>query len=101
MRHATAAGIHRYAALRDGVLAGGAGLRVTEGIAQFTGAGTAPAHRRHGIQSALQAARVADARAAGCDIAVIPVQPGSRSQQNAHRQGFDLRYTRAVLVRQP
>lgn len=37
----------------------------------------------------------------GCDVAVITVQPGSESQQNAHRQGVDLLYTRALLVRQP
>jgi len=41
------------------------------------------------------------ARAAGCDVAVIITQPGSKSQQNAQRQGFDLLYTRAVLVKQP
>jgi hypothetical protein len=39
--------------------------------------------------------------AAGCDIAVITTQPGSKSQQNAQRQGFDFIYTRAVLVKQP
>ena len=95
------AGDVRYAALRDGVLAGGATMRLADGIAQLTGAATAPAHRRRGIQTALLAARLADAAAAGCDVAVIIVQPGSKSQQNAQRQGFDLLYTRAVLVRQP
>ena len=63
------------------------------------GAATAPAHRRRGIQTALLAARLADAAAAGCDVAAIVTQPGSKSQQNAQRQGFDLLYTRAVLVR--
>lgn len=43
-------------------------------------------------------ARLADAAAAGCDLAVITVQPGSRSQHNAQRRGFDLLYTRATLV---
>jgi GNAT superfamily N-acetyltransferase len=100
-RDSTAAGVLRYAALRDGVLAGGAGLRLAEGVAQFAGAATAPAHRRHGIQAALLSARLVDAAAAGCDVAVIVVQPGSKSQQNAHRRGFDLLYTRAVLVKQP
>jgi ribosomal protein S18 acetylase RimI-like enzyme len=100
-RQLAAAGVRRYAALHDGVFAGGAGLRVAEGIAQFAGAATAPAHRRLGIQSALLSARLADAKAAGCDVAVITTQPGSRSQQNAQRQGFDLLYTRAILVRQP
>ena len=97
----TAAGVVRYAAWRDGVIAGGASFHIAEGIAQFTGAATAPAHRRRGIQTALLSARLADAAAAGCDIAVVTTQPGSKSQQNVQRQGFDLLYTRAVLVKQP
>src|SRR5262249_24435956 len=72
-----------------------------EGVAQLTGAATAPAHRRRGVHTALLSARLADAAAAGCDVAVIITQPGSKSQQNAQRQGFDLLYTRAVLVTQP
>jgi GNAT superfamily N-acetyltransferase len=81
------------------VLAGGADFRITDGIAQLAGAATAPAHRRHGVQSALVAARLADAHAAGCDVAVIITQPGSKSQENAQRRGFDLLYTRATLVK--
>jgi len=42
-----------------------------------------------GWQTALLLARLADAVAAGCDMAVIVTQPGSESQQNAQRQGFD------------
>ena len=91
----------RYAGLRDGILAGGATMRIAEGVAQLTGAATAPAHRRRGVHTALLSARLADAAAAGCDAAVIITQPGSKSQQNAQRQGFDLLYTRAVLVKQP
>jgi hypothetical protein len=59
------------------------------------------AHRRRGIQTALLSARLADAAAAGCDIAVVTTQPGSKSQQNVQRQGFDLLYTRAVLIKEP
>jgi len=92
-------GVQHYVALLDGEIAGGAALRVSGGIAQFAGAATVPAHRRRGIQSAFLAARLADAVAAGCDRAVITVQPGSKSEHNAHRQGFDLLYTRAVLVK--
>lgn len=98
-RDSAAAGLTRYAAFRDGVLAGGAEFRVSNGIAQLAGAGTAPAHRRHGIQSAMLSARLADARTAGCDVAVIVTQPGSKSHQNAQRRGFDLLYTRATLVK--
>ena len=100
-RDFAAAGGIRYAAFRDGVLAGGADFRITEGIAQLAGAATAPAHRRHGVQSALVAARLADAHAAGCDVGVIITQPGSKSQENAQRRGFDLLYTRATLVKHP
>jgi hypothetical protein len=52
------------------------------------------------VQTALLAARAADAAAAGCDIAVVTTQPGSRSQHNVQRRGFDLLYTRAILVKE-
>jgi ribosomal protein S18 acetylase RimI-like enzyme len=98
-RDFAAAGVVRYLALRDGVPAAGASLRTGEGVAQMTGSATAPAHRRRGIQSALIATRLADAAAAGCDIAVVTTQPGSESQHNVQRRGFHLLYTRAVLVK--
>ncbi|MER7245540.1 GNAT family N-acetyltransferase [Kribbella sp. NPDC000426] len=98
-RDAAAADIARYVAVLNGEIAGGAGLRTAGGIAQFAGAATLPAHRRHGIQSALLFTRLADAAAAGCDVGVITTQPASKSQQNAQRSGFDLLYTRAVLVK--
>lgn len=98
-RDFAAAGVMRYAALRDGIVAGGAGMRLAEGVAQLTGAATAPAHRRRGVQTALLSARLADAAAAGCDVAVITTQPASTSQENAQRRGFDLLYTRAILVK--
>jgi GNAT superfamily N-acetyltransferase len=100
-RDLAAAGAVRNAALRDGVIVGGASFRLAEGIAQLTGAATAPAHRRRGVQTALLSARLADAAAAGCDIAVVTTQPASKSQQNVQRRGFDLLYTRAILVKQP
>ncbi len=68
-------------------------------MAQLCGAATLPAHRRRGVQGALLAARLAEAREAGCDVAVVTTQPGSKSQENVQRQGFDLLYTRAILVR--
>ena len=93
------AGARTYLALLDGVVAGGGGVRITDGVAQLVGAATAPQHRRRGVQTALLAKRLADAAAAGCDIAVVTTAPGSKSQQNVQRQGFQLLYTRAVLVK--
>jgi hypothetical protein len=43
--------------------------------------------------------RLSVAAAAGCDVGVITTQPASKSQQNAQRSGFDLLYTRAILVK--
>jgi GNAT superfamily N-acetyltransferase len=100
-RDFSAAGVVRYVALCDGVIAGGASFRIAEGVAQLAGAATAPAYRRRGIHTALLSARLADAAADGCDIAVVTTQPGSKSQQNMQRHGFDLLYTRAVLVKNP
>ena len=93
------AGVTRYAAWRGGEFAGGASFRVTDGIAQFTGAATVPAHRRRGVQTALLRARLTAAAAAGCDVAVVTTQPGSKSHRNVQRQGFDLLYARAILVK--
>jgi ribosomal protein S18 acetylase RimI-like enzyme len=101
VRDFVGAGVMRYVALRDGVIAGGASVRMAEGVAQLTGAATAPAHRRRGVQSALLSARLTDAAAGGCDIAVVTTQPASKSQENVQRRGFGLLYTRAVLVKQP
>ena len=100
-RDFVAAGVRPYLALRDGAFAGGGSLHMADGVAQLTGAATAPEHRRRGVQTALLSARLADAAAAGCDVAVVTTQPGSKSQQNVQRRGFDVLYTRAILLKRP
>lgn len=92
------AGAVPYLALCDGAIAGGASMRCDQGIAQLTGAATAPAHRRRGVQAALLERRLRDAAESGCDLAVVTTAPGSASQKNVQRKGFHLLYTRAVLV---
>lgn len=92
-------GMTRFLAERSEVPAGGGSLRVADGIAQLCGAATLPEHRRRGVQTALLSVRLAAAESAGCDLAVVTTQPGSKSQANARRRGFALLYTRAVLVR--
>ncbi|RJO77150.1 GNAT family N-acetyltransferase [Nocardia panacis] len=84
----------------DGVPAGGAIRRLYEGIAQFSGASTLPEFRRRGVQGTLLAHRIDAATAAGCDLAVVVTLPGSTSQQNVQKLGFQLLYVRAVLVRE-
>jgi GNAT superfamily N-acetyltransferase len=94
-------GVERLLARLDGVVAGGASLYIRDGIALMCGAATLPALRRRGVQSALLHARLDHARQSGCDLAVVTTQPGSRSQQNVQRMGFDLIYARAILVKDP
>jgi GNAT superfamily N-acetyltransferase len=94
-----APGFERIIALRDGVVAGGASLRLHQGVALLAGAATRPEHRRRGVQTALLNYRLRDAAARGCDIAVVTTQPGSKSTENVMRFGFSLLYVRAILVK--
>ena len=94
-------GFNAVAARAEGRMVAGASMRVDQGLAQFCGAATLPAFRRRGLQTALVRWRLAQARALGCDVAVVTTQPASRSQQNLQTQGFDLLYTRQLLVKMP
>ncbi|MFI7003559.1 GNAT family N-acetyltransferase [Nocardia sp. NPDC050175] len=96
---ASATGFSGSLARIDGVAVGGGSLRLADGVAQFCGAATLPAFRRRGVQAALLSARLAAAAAAGCDLAVVTTLPGSKSQQNVQKLGFQLLYARAILVR--
>jgi ribosomal protein S18 acetylase RimI-like enzyme len=96
-----APGFERFLARRSGEIAGGASFRIQDGIAQLSGAATAPAHRRQGVQSALLRHRLLEGARRGCDVAVVTTSPGSKSQENVQKAGFSLLYTRAVLVRRP
>ena len=95
----TTPGIVLYLARLSGEIVGGGSARIADGLAQMSGASTLPAHRRRGVQSTLLRARLSDAASAGCDLAIACTEPGSKSQENMQRAGFELLYSRAVLVR--
>jgi GNAT superfamily N-acetyltransferase len=92
-------GFIRYLARVDGEPVGEAAMRVDGDLAQLAGAGTRPQARGRGVQKALLQRRLADARAAGCTLAVVTTAPGTRSQNNVMRRGFELLYARAILVK--
>ncbi len=94
-------GLALYLARRRGEIAGGGSIRILDGLAQLSGASTLPEHRRNGVQSALLRTRLLDAARQGSDLAVVTTEPGSKSQQNVQRAGFELLYARAVLIRRP
>ncbi len=96
-----APGFERYLARRGDAVAGGASLRLQDGVAQLAGAATLPEHRRHGVQTALLRFRLLTAARRGCDIAVVTTQPGSKSAENVDRFGFEILYVRAILIKRP
>lgn len=67
---------------------------IAENVALLAGASTIPEARRQGAQTALLASRLTFAVEQGCDIAMMGALPGSPSQRNAQRNGFQIAYTR-------
>ncbi|HEY0970327.1 MAG TPA: GNAT family N-acetyltransferase [Gemmatimonadales bacterium] len=90
----SAHGTHCFLAEIDGEGAGAGSVAIHDGVALLSGASTVPRFRGRGVQNALLHARLAHARALGCDLAAMGALPGSASQRNAERQGFRIAYTR-------
>ena len=88
-----------YFAWINGEPAGGGGMyyNLEQRGVELGGASTRPSFRRRGVQRGLIEARLADARALGCDVALVLTEPGSDSQRNLARAGFRLAYTKVVM----
>lgn len=91
----------RFLARRGGAVAGGASMRLHEGVALLAGAATVPEQRRQGVQTALLRYRLRDAARRGSEIAVVTTQPGSKSTENVQKFGFAVLYVRAILRKSP
>ena len=85
------------AVTEGGELAGGAAAAVYSGLATLFADSTIARHRRGGLHRELIAARVNEALAQGCDLATASTLPGSGSQRNYERMGFEVVYTRITL----
>jgi GNAT superfamily N-acetyltransferase len=78
----------------------GGGLVIPEHrILALYGAGTLPAYRGRGLQTALFQRRLQVAAEAGCEFAVVVTQGGTTSQRNAERLGFGVAYSKATVVK--
>lgn len=93
-------GVSCWLARVGGQIAGGGALVLHNALALICGDGTLAEFRSQGVQTALLRARLDRARRAGCDLAVICTQPGSSSQRNAERQGFQVVYARTLMSRE-
>ena len=60
----------------------------------LAGASTIPEARRKGAQGALLRDRLRFAKEKGCSLAMMGAAPGSQSQRNAQKNGFQIAYTR-------
>jgi GNAT superfamily N-acetyltransferase len=87
------------AVAESGEPAGGGALAVHNGLATLFADSTIPAYRRLGLHRELIAARLNEAIARGCDLATASTQPGSASQRNYERLGFEVVYTKVTMVK--
>ncbi len=78
----------------DGQPIAAGALAMHGGVALLSGASTIPEWRRRGAQNRLLASRLSHAVRSGCDLAIFCAEPGSSSQRNAQRHGFQIAYTR-------
>jgi len=90
-------GVRLYLARLEGEVVGAAGLRVRDGVATVFSAATRVAFRGRGAQTALIQARLRDARALGCDLALVITSPEGGSMANEARAGFRVGYTRVLM----
>ena len=81
-----------------GASAGGAALAIRHGLATLFADSTIAQFRCHGLHRELIAARLNEAIAQGCDMATASTLPGSVSQRNYERAGFEVVYTKVTLV---
>jgi len=85
------------ATVESGELAGSAALSVRGGLATLFADSSIPRFRRRGVHRELIDARLNDAVALGCDLATASTLPGSESQRNYERAGFEVVYTKVTM----
>jgi len=85
------------AATETGHIAAAAALAIYGGLAMLFADSTVAGFRRAGLHRELIAARLNEAIALGCEMASASTLPGSGSQRNFERLGFQVIYTRVTM----
>lgn len=86
-------------AIMNGQVCAGANFLLHDNIAFLAGTSTLPEYRGRGIQTALINARLAYAKENGVKWAVVATEPGSISQKNFLKRGFQIIYARNKFIR--
>lgn len=76
---------------------GGGAIRIETGLATLFSASVRTKFRRRGVQKALMIARLQFATERGCNLATVLATPGSASERNIQRVGFQIAYTKVVF----
>lgn len=87
-------GSYPYLAELDGKAISTGMLFIYEDVCILAGASTVLEARKQGAQNALLADRLEFATNRGCKLAIMAAAPGSQSQKNAQKNGFNIAYTR-------
>src|SRR6266508_2508415 len=89
-----------FAAIHEssGMIVGGGMLFIAGGVAGLYADGVREEHRSHGLQDALIAARLAEARRQGCTLACSQTLAAHPAQHNMAQAGFQIAYTRMNYV---
>lgn len=98
MRQLEHPAIVRYLVRVAGEPAAGGMSFVTAGVLGIFGTATRPAFRRRGLQASIVVRAINDALGA-MDVVTATTAPGSVSQRTFERLGFQVVYTRAILLK--
>lgn len=86
------------AAAENGEPAAGAAAAIRDGLVTLFADSSVARFRRLGLHRELIAARLNEGLAQGCDTATASTLPGSGSQRNYERMGFEVVYTKVTMV---
>ncbi len=87
-------GGYPYLAELDGIAIATGMLFIYDDVCILAGASTVLNGRNKGAQNALLEDRLTFAAGQGCTLAIMCAAPGSQSQRNAQKNGFNIAYTR-------
>ncbi len=93
-----AAGSRVFLAFADGVPAGTGGMAIVDGVVNCFGDATLAQFRGRGLQAALIRARLAVAAREGATLGMVTTMPGTISQRNYERVGYQVAYTRCKFI---
>jgi hypothetical protein len=88
-----------FIATVGGHTAGGGGMSVRNKVASLFGDATLPEYRNRGVHGAVIQARMRVGAERGCDVITAGTLPGSGSQRNFERHGFQVAYTKVTMVK--